>query len=103
MENTNRGTNLEMFHHNGRKLTDPRNYIPKGYHKMPNGKLMSNLEHQGELPGTNKLKNQYNSLLNKSHNFISMEVKLNNMLQNLAYQRLSTWCYKKILYTKKCK
>ena len=53
-----------------RKLTDPRNYVPKGYHKMPNGKLMSNLEHQGELPGTNKLKNQYNSLLNKAQLYI---------------------------------
>ena len=53
-----------------RKPTDPRNYIPKGYHKMPNGGLMRDGDHKGELPGTNKLKNQYNSLLNKAQLYI---------------------------------
>ena len=53
-----------------RKPTDPRNYIPKGYHKMPNGKLMLDSEHQGKLPGTDKLKTQYDSLLNKAQLYI---------------------------------
>ena len=37
---------------------------------MSNGKLMLDSEHQGKLPGTDKLKTQYNSLLNKVQLYI---------------------------------
>lgn len=49
-----------------RRLTDPRNYVPKGWHRMENGKLMRNVDHVGDLPGENELLNRYRAIQTNS-------------------------------------
>jgi len=49
-----------------RRLTDPRNYVPKGWHRMENGKLMRNADHIGDLPGENELLNRYRAIQTNS-------------------------------------